>query len=245
MAASIAQFTKYDGPATPTQPAVTTAFAGNTTTGNTLTVFIRCAAAGETITSVTTPSNTLSLVGSNITQDPHEYIYEKLNITGETTPAVTVVWGGTPGNAYMWVGVLEVAGIPTSSARDTFDFHAVGVGATDQVTNAFSTTLSGIVIMASAAAAFGPYTAGTDFTLQDGQMGNATSNHFGGIQYYVTSAPLSSYTAHFNGPSAAYTTAMIAYKATGGSGGGGGGLPFFLQGDVRHGFKQQRSGGMQ
>lgn len=111
---------------------------------------------------------------------------------------------------YVFVAAVEVSGITGTSPLDATG--QISGGATADVTIAGISTVQAdeYVCMMASANTFVTYTAGTDFTLVDGTI-PTNSNNFGGVQEYITSGTLSSYTAHFT-PNA--SVAPIAVLAT-------------------------------
>lgn len=177
-------------------------------------------------------------------------------LSGGTNPHMAAYWGvatvtGTPNatvteasDSNLWITGMAIRGF-TSPTLEAISHVKTGTGVTDLITNSFSTAAAGIVIASASQPAFTDYTAQvTDFTLTTmtgGQSGGKIptngASDYGGIEHYITSGVLSSYTAHMTSvsSSAAYTMILLSFVESGGGGGGGttwgpliGGKPFSL-----------------
>lgn len=176
-------------------------------------------------------------------------------LSGGTNPHFAAYWGvatvtGTPNvtiteasDANLWIDGCAIRGF-TSPTLEAISHVKTGTGVTDLVSNSFSTAGAGIVLAAASQPAFTDYTQGTDFTLTNTTTGSSGgkiptngASDYGGLEHYITSGVLSSYTAHMTSvsSSAAYTMILLSFVESGGGGGGGttwgpliGGKPFSL-----------------
>jgi hypothetical protein len=187
------------------------------TTGNCIVVFTRDSTLiPSTITD--TAGNTYTKLAENTTQDPHMSVWIAKNITGNASNVISLNFSGS--TAYVWGYSIEYSGLDASSPEDTYGTNTQ-TATTDCQSSSLSTAQSSeVLIMAASQPALTTYTAGTDFTLIEGSIGSGGMN-FGGIEEYITSGALSSYTAHITAAdSATPTTCWVALKAAGGGGGG-------------------------
>ena len=190
----------------------TSAFA--TTSGNLIVVMIR--SFDSSITSIVdTASNSYSLIASDVSGDPWLHCYVAQDITGHVANVVTVTWAAT--GTYRWVDAIEYTGCATALATDVTD-NNTGTGTTDITSNSFTTVQSVEVVVAGASqSGLATYTAGADFTLVSGSV---DGGGFGGVQEYITSSILSSYTAHITSTTTAgYTMLTVSFKAAAAGGG--------------------------
>lgn len=124
---------------------------------------------------------------------------------------VTVVWDSP--EAYSWVCALEYAGLPGATLDGPGCDDQLGTGVTDLVTGAVTPSVaSGLLLMAVSQNNFATYTAGADFTLIDGSIGDG--DLFGGVQERIVSTSLSGYVAHMTSTiTADYTAVLAMFKA--------------------------------
>lgn len=198
-------------------PTVTTlapVFASSVTAGNVLVVIVRdgVGSGGGAVESVTDSLGTeYHITTGTATSAPVLYIYKGVAPrSGANT--VTVTYGLDA--ATRWVFAIEYAGVPSTPIADVAATLAGG-GPTDLVSAPFSTTAPSVVIAAATQNGVATYTAGTDFTLLDGTLGGGGAD-LGGVEDYITSGPLTNYTAHMTSDSGgvAYALAVIAISST-------------------------------
>jgi hypothetical protein len=167
------------------------------------------------------PTDTISTSYSSAISggsDPKMQIfYGKAGSSGSIT--VTVPWSG--GTSYPWVYAVEVQGLAAASPLDVADDTTGGSAGGTISADAISTAQADeFVLLACGQSAFSTFTAGTDFTLIDGDFPGNVAN-FGGVEYRITSGTLSSYVPTI-APSggAGWTTVVAAFKGATGGGGG-------------------------
>ena len=199
------------------------------TNGNAIVVFIRSGGAGGSlnVTSVTdTAGNTYTQRVTNFDRDPSMWVYVAKNITGHATNVVTVNISGT--TSYTWAFAVEYAGVD-ADPEDVYPSND-DTAATDLVTNSITTNFhEEVVVLGGSQDTLSTFTAGTDFTLIDGAIGNVTlGGTFGGVEEYITGSALGGYTGHMTSDtSAQYCIVGVTLKQAGatpvvsGSGGGG------------------------
>jgi len=162
------------------------------TTGNAIVVVLK--SEWGISTGISDGTNTYELVSQAYNGDVNKIvsIYVAKNITGTATD-ITISFGVSSG--YHQTIAIEYSGF----AADPIDATASGglfddTGTTDVATNAFSTAQAGeLVIVAAVPSATATFTAGTDFTLIDG---NVESMQSLGVEEYGVGGTLSSYVAH-------------------------------------------------
>jgi hypothetical protein len=194
-------------------------FASGVTSGNYVIVGIRTSTNIDLVSVADTLLSSYSLAIADFSSDPAMHIYyAKLASSG--TNAVTGVWGA--GIGYAWVFAIEVSGLAASSVLDAVDEKS-GTGVTDLVSDAISTAQADEYVVAFGSQNnFAAYTAGTDFTIVDGTIPDATGNKFGGCEERITSGTLSSYTVHLTSDvTNNYRMVVATFKGDGGGGGGG------------------------
>lgn len=192
--------------------ALTATFPGSTTSGNTIGLIFRCTASAESVVSVSDGTNTYTLAVSDTTQDPHMYAYYAKNITGTST-GITVTLS-TP-IAFFWVYAIEFSGCDTTAPLDA-NQAKTGTSVTDLVSNAFSTNGSGAVMLGVGQNNFATYTAGTNYTLDNGSIGTGP---YGGIEYRLPGSALSSEVQHItSNVTNQYTIVIMAFKDASGGG---------------------------
>lgn len=197
-------------PATTAQSSIATA-SFVATTGNLIVVVVRCGTNGLVSSVTDTAGNTYVEAISSTGQDPKIFIYYAKNITGHATNVVTVNF--SPSAEFSWACAVQYSGLDTVSPVDAIDVKT-GTGVSDLVSDPFSTAREGVVVLGASQATFTTYTAGADFTLIDGAIGNNVGDNFGGVEERITTGSLSSYTAHItSGATNAYTVGLVAFKA--------------------------------
>jgi len=181
------------------------------TSGNLIVVFIRIGGTGAFSSITDTAGNTYTLAISDTSRDPNLLCYYAKNITGHATNAVTVNF--SPSALYSWVFAAQYSGLDTSSPLDVTEAK-LGTGVTDIVADAITTAQDNEVVLAAVSQNnFTNYTAGADFTLVDGGIGDSGGNNFGGVQQRITSAVLSSYVTHItSGVTNNYTMLVVSFK---------------------------------
>jgi hypothetical protein len=122
-------------------------------------------------------------------------------ISGGSDPKMQIFYGKAGSS-----GSITVTG---GSAGGTISADAISTAQADE-----------FVLLACGQSAFSTFTAGTDFTLIDGDFPGNVAN-FGGVEYRITSGTLSSYVPTI-APSggAGWTTVVAAFKGATGGGGG-------------------------
>jgi hypothetical protein len=188
----------------------TSDFGSGCTSGNYIIVCVRNGTSGDELTSVTdTLGTSYSEAVKDSGQDPSLYIYYG-KLTSSGTNAVTGNFSVSANYAFVYA--IEVSGLAASSALDATNANT-GSGVTDLTSGSFSTTQADeyVLLLASQNNLY-TYTAGTDFTLVDGTIPTNPGN-FGGIEEYITSGTLSSYTAHITSSgSGSYVTLVATFK---------------------------------
>mgnify|MGYP003578655541 CR=1 FL=1 len=191
--------------------AVITTDAITTTTGNTLIAIGR--STDDTLTDVDDGTNLFELIDSDSSHDAFMSIWRAKNITG-VTGAIT----GTFDHAtnFGWLYVLEYSGIDHTTPDDGNATGVAGSG-TDLATDAFNTTVAGLVVAGGSQNAFATYTAGTDFTIVDGSINGGGGNNYGGVEEYITSTAFTGYSAHLtSNANAQWTMVGAAFNASSG-----------------------------
>jgi hypothetical protein len=167
-----------------------------TTTGNTLIVCTRTGVPlPTTVTSISDGTNTFTKAVEVTGQDPNMSIWYAKNITG-VSGAITVTFANS--SNYGWIYVAEYSGLDKTAPLDASGSGTNnGAGGTTNLTSsAFSTAVAGeLVFLGAGQNNFDTYTAGTDFTLIEGSIHDASGN-YGGVEQYIPAGTLSSYTAH-------------------------------------------------
>lgn len=156
-------------------------------------------------------------------------------LAGGTNPHLSAYWGvatvtGTPNATLtetsdnnLWIHGTAIRGF-TSPTLEAVSHVKTGTGVTDLVSNSFSTAAAGIVLVGASQPAFTDYTAGADFTLTNASSGASAgkiptngASDYGGVEHYITSGVLSSYTAHMTSvsSSAAYTMILLSFVEAG------------------------------
>jgi hypothetical protein len=152
-----------------------------TTTGNTLIVCTRTGVPlPTTVTSISDGTNTFT---------------KAVEVTG-VSGAITVTFANS--SNYGWIYVAEYSGLDKTAPLDASGSGTNnGAGGTTNLTSsAFSTAVAGeLVFLGAGQNNFDTYTAGTDFTLIEGSIHDASGN-YGGVEQYIPAGTLSSYTAH-------------------------------------------------
>ena len=189
----------------------TAGFGSAITAGNTIAAFFRSAqdqVAGITMSD--SAGNNYTQAAIDTSADPRVSSWYCEDILGAAS-GVTVTANFATGAGFVWLVAVEYAGVATSGVLDTDGAHR-GTAATDLVSDSLSTAVAGEVLtMAVSQNALATFSAGTDFTLIDGTLGQG--GNYGGVEEYITTGTLSSYTAHITSDtSAAYCTAWIALK---------------------------------
>lgn len=182
--------------------ALSAVFGGSVSSGHLLVVFAR---GGILSSHVVRPTIADSLgtiynfagASVGIGQDPKLWCFWGFApASGANT--VTVTW--PDGQATRWVFALEYS---STVAFPGVDDKFGSAGPTDLTSDpVFTTVDETLVLLAVSQNNYGTYTSGVDFTLVDGAIGGDGLN-FGGVQEFVTTAPLASYTAHI-------TTTVVA-----------------------------------
>jgi hypothetical protein len=180
-----------------------TAFAASVTAGNLLLAVVRSQETNTNPSVTDTLSTSYSSVTSHTSAQPGLWIFVGVApSTGTCTVTVTLGTSGT----YVWLTVIEYAPSTGSSWASPVDVSATpgdGSGTTDLTTGTLTTAQASEVVLAAASQNnAATYTAGTDFTLIDGDLAGGVT--IGGTEEYLTSATLSGYTPHItttNGPS--------------------------------------------
>ncbi len=198
---------KYGGTGSSSATTVATGnFAGSVTSGNLIVVFVR--AANGIPTGVTdTLGNTYTNHDDDTGVDPNMSVWSAVS-TSSGTNSVTGTWSGT-GNYRFVVAVEYAPGANVWSATAGTRLDVAGSrqgasGSTDLTTSAFSTAQAeSVVVVTASQPSLNGYSAGTDFTLIEGSLGNGAGSNYGAIEEYITGGTLSSYTAHINGSSSA------------------------------------------
>lgn len=194
----------------PAQASIATG-AFNAATGNLIVVFIRLGGEGAFSSISDTAGNTYVEAISDITQDPRLYCYYAKNITGNANNVVTVNF--SPSGMYSWAYAVQYSGADTISPLNVIEAKT-GIGVTDIVADAITTTVDGeVVVAATSQNNFTTYTAGADFTLLDGNIGDSSGNNFGGVQEYIPAGTLSNYVTHItSGVINPYTILVVSFK---------------------------------
>lgn len=169
------------------------------TTGSTIVMFVRSSSAASVVDSIVDGAfNSYSLRASDFSTCGFE-VWAATNITG-FTGTITVGTTASGLSIFEWAYALEYGGDIISAPIDVVSAHA-NSATTDQVSSAFSTAISNeVVIVGAAQNGFSQFTAGTLFTLIEGNIHDPAhpTDYFGGIQEYYPAAVLSSFTAHMS-----------------------------------------------
>lgn len=195
-----------DGTSIATSPAF------SASAGNAMVVIVRAyqGGAGQDVTSIVdTAGNTYTVQAKYRGSDPYMWVASAENITAHASNIVTANFDS--GLQYRWIVAIEYAGVATAGSFDLANTNNQGA-ATDLVSTSFSTAMTDeVVVMGASQNTFTTFSAGTDFTLLSGTLGGASN--YGGVEEYITTSQLSSYTAHITSDtSAQYTTIWIALK---------------------------------
>lgn len=200
-------------------PQSTGDFPGGCTAGNTIIVVVRTAN-NPPIEFADTLGTTYAQAVAQTSIDPRLTVaYGVLEASG--TNAITLETDSPEGFGTAWAFAIEVSGLATVSALDVADGISGAGGISDLVSNPFTTTEAVEYILAAASQSnFLVYSAGADFTLLDGQLPNGGGgSDYGGVQSYITSGILSSYTAHITSTGTEqYSMVTVSFKAATGGG---------------------------
>jgi len=190
---------------------VAPAFGSNVASGSLIVVIVR-ATAGTISTVADTRSTSYSLVDSNTSTDPCVWMY--YGVTGSSgANTVTVTFGNS--SNFRWGFAIEYSG-QHASPLDTND-DQTGTGTSDLTLSAISTAGAGVIVVGGGQSGLATYTAGTDFTMIDGTI-SGEGFDYGGVQEYITSGTVSSYTAHMTSSTTdMYTLVLGAFLAGGSS----------------------------
>ena len=207
---------------------ITATFSGNTTTGNL--IYVAVAYSGSTNPSSVTDSqsNTYTLIRTthDATYDQSHTTYYAKNITGGTTPTVTVTWAAS--HDWEVLNVVEYSGLDTTAPLDKETGQgqtSIGTG-TDAVTSgAMATTTSADCTLVTASqmpnSGGDALNAGTSFTIRA-----AAEAFFKVSDRNVSSTGAYAGTWTSSAGTHDFMTHVVAFKAAGG-GGGGGGNPWY------------------
>jgi hypothetical protein len=212
-----------------------TAFAASVTAGNLLLAVVRSQETNTNPSVTDTLSTSYASDVSHTSAGPGLWIFSGIApSTGTCTVTVTLGTSGT----YVWLTVIEYAPSSGSTWVTPLDVTATGDGSgtTDLTTGTLTTAQASEVVLAAASQNnVATYTAGTDFTLIDGDLAGGVS--VGGTEEYLTSGILSGYTPHITSTNSASHFGMLAaaYKDTVAGGTGFQGLPLFTAPDRRKG----------
>jgi hypothetical protein len=203
---------------TPDLALTTSDFSSSVASGNLIIVGVRGYTSVQALglTSITdTLGTSYTQVLADTTQDPFLWVYYGV-LSSSGTNAVTATFSSTGQNPiYGWVAALEYSGQATSPYDASV--HGNGTGTTDCIIGGLTTTAAGVVVAFVSQNSAQAYTVGADYTLRDGNIGGASLD-FGGVEDYITSGNLSSYTSHIaSDGSTNYTMAAAAFKAAGGA----------------------------
>lgn len=211
-------YTQYVGATdeTSTTTVTTANFGVSVTSGSLIVVCTRSTAATvSTVTDTLTTTYASHVTGE--TGDPRLTVWSGVASSGGTN-AVTVTWGAA--STYKAVVAVEVAPgsgntwSGTAATRFEDGNSNTGTSATDLVASAITTTQKGYVQMCASQPAFTTYTAGTDFTLIDGDVGPG-ANYFFGAEYYITTGAMSGYVGHITASAANdFRTIIAAFKTS-------------------------------
>ena len=204
-----------------TYASVAATFGSNTTSGNLIEVWVGYGGSTDTSTVSDTDSNTYNNIGQHYdsTNGQSFDVYCAENITGGTTPTVTVTFNTS--QPYNRILIREISGLATTSAYDVSAVQSAnGTTATDNITSTAATTTNansylsgGYQNIAEASPGTGSLSAGTNYT-KDGNYG---SDIIAVEHRNVTST--GSYAATFTKTVAhRYTAWIVAYKEAGGGG---------------------------
>lgn len=207
------QVIKGGGPGTSSLP-VTALFGSSVTSGNTVIVIARNGNVGASFSVTDTFGSTYTNIATYSAADPNMAIwYAVMGSSGSNTISLNLTGGS--GSDYTWVYAIEVSGL-SATPFDTGNIKHAAAATTDLTTDAFSTAqASEYVVVGVSQSNLATYSAGTDFTLVDGTIESAAGGHnFGGVEEYITSGTLSSYSAHItSNDTASDTIAWAAFKA--------------------------------
>jgi hypothetical protein len=193
-------------------------FASPVTAGNTIIVFIRDS--GLNATDIPTPTDTLgntyTLIAKNLTGGFHFAVFYSVLATGGTD-SVTCNFGAT--TDYPFIYAIEVSGL-SSTPLDTSSVSAT-TQASATITAAAITTAQAAeyIVLGCSQDNFAHYTAGTSFTLVDGNF-PANTNDFGGIEEFITTSTQTSFQGTITTDlttSHASITIVAAFKGSTGS----------------------------
>lgn len=199
------------GTAAPNVSSLAAIFGSNVAAGNLLIAIVRVASSGVVSSVTDSQGNTWTLRASNVGVDPKLYLYSA--VAGASSANTVTATFSTTAN-FRWLFCVEYAGADAFDVADDKN----GTNATDLVSDPFSTTAAGVVVLAGSQNGFAVYTAGADFTIVDGSIGSGTS-FFGGVEERITSGSLSSYTGHLTsnvGAGLNYVTVTAAFTAAAG-----------------------------
>lgn len=195
---------------TPLDPVTTGAFPGAVTVGNLIVVAVRWfsvdsyAIAGVSGGGVTTFTRRQFYWGSSTGLEVWTGI-----VTSAVTTAVSVDFTG--GVTWGWVKALEYSAGGTwdyDTGDDNLDLNGTGDLVVGPISTANAEEL--VVVVGTQVTGGATYTAGADFTLVDGDL-----ESMGGIEEYITSGTLTTYTAHLTSSSAAaHFVLAAAFKYT-------------------------------
>ena len=181
----------------------------NTTTGNLIALYVQWAGTTVTISSITdSQSNTYTLIAAEHPSNRDTAaLYYATNITGGTTPTVTVTFSATIGSRRLIIH--EASGLATSSPFDQYAINYVIVTAADFSTSSRTTTADGEYIFGgtadlgytSTATAVAPFT-------QRIQAAQGTTSE---DQIQATAGSVAA-TFHQNGTSIEHLLGMATFK---------------------------------
>lgn len=181
--------------------------------GSTIVVGCYNNSSGATMSSVSDGTNTYSLVSSNNSHSPSMFLYRAKNVSAGTF-TITATFGAA--ETFKACYAVEYRNTNTTEPNDVTGNDNAAGAATDLVSDAFSTSdTQEVVVMIGGVSVCATMTAGTDFTMVDGEIGTTPCGSKGlmGFEERITSGTLSSYTAHMTSTdSAQFTTALGSFK---------------------------------
>lgn len=184
--------------------------------GSTIAVGCYNNSSGATMSSVSDGTNTYSLVSSNNSQSPSMFLYRAKNVSAGTF-TITATFGAA--EFYKTCLAVEYRNSDQTEPNDVTGNDNAAGAASDLTSDAFSTSdAQEVVVMIGGEQVCSTMTAGTDFTMVDGEVGTLTCGSKGlmGFEERITSSTLSSYTAHMTSDaSTPFTTALGSFKAAG------------------------------
>lgn len=222
MAISIVQTTQTGSTSTGASAYTTANFGASCTAGNTIVVFFR-SAENTDFTGITDTLGTTygSPIESHTGSDPMLWVYVGL-LGSSGTNAVSANYSAGSGNQFSWVFALELSNVrAVSPVDDSSVINAALIGSTLLGAAITTTDSTDIVLVGATQNTLASYTAGTNYTLSDGTIGNADAapgSPFGGVEYRLPGTTLSGHQAPIDTDAGAgssdYTMIVIALRET-------------------------------